>query len=145
MAQASRHAINCAISAFHMAEWIWGDWLEKDYLTWGKLKIRTRDEFFGWVDSRTPWFKIAQSIANGSKHFASKLQNTKSSGTYAAPGYAQPGYQTQYLEVEIEDDRWIEAVIVLEDVVMFWESFFTTYRPEAQLAQPRNPFTRMPD
>jgi putative phosphoesterase len=26
-----RHAINCMLSAYHMAEWIWGDWLQTDY------------------------------------------------------------------------------------------------------------------
>src|SRR5258706_13329869 len=37
-----RHAINCMLSAYHMAEWIWGDWLQTDYATWKALGIRDR-------------------------------------------------------------------------------------------------------
>ena len=34
----SRHAVNCAITAYHMAEWVWGDWLKSDYKTQNTLK-----------------------------------------------------------------------------------------------------------
>lgn len=105
--------------------------------------IRDRDGFLGWLDGKTPWFSVVQGIANGSKHFASK-QNTKSSATYVENGYVEPGYQKQYLEIEV-DGKWIEAIIVIEEMVMFWEQFFTTYRHQAKLPQPRNPFTRMPE
>jgi hypothetical protein len=46
---------------------------------------------------------------------------------------------------EMQEGRWIEAVIVIEDVVMFWRDFFKQYRPQEKLPQPRNPFTVMPD
>jgi hypothetical protein len=45
----------------------------------------------------------------------------------------------------VEEGRWIEAVIVIEDVVMFWRDFFKQYRSQEKLPQPRNPFTVMPD
>jgi len=47
---APRHAINCMLSAYHMAEWIWGDWLQTDYATWKALGIRDRESFLAWVD-----------------------------------------------------------------------------------------------
>ena len=49
------------------------------------------------------------------------------------------------LEVEVEEGRWIEAVIIVEEVVMFWTDFFKRYRPKDRLPHPRNPFTSMPD
>jgi hypothetical protein len=139
-----RHAINCMLSAYHMAEWIWGDWLQTDYATWAVLKIKDKESFLRWVDSAQPWFNITQAVANGSKHFASKLAKTKSSPTYVEDGYVD-GYQARLLEVEIENGKWIEAVILVEDVVIFWTDFFERYRPQANLPKPRNPFTAMPD
>ena len=140
-----RHAINRMLSAYHMAEWIWGDWLQTDYATWKALGIRDRESFLAWVDKSQIWFKITQAVANGSKHFASKLAKTKSSPSYVEDGYVEDGYQKRLLEVEVEEGRWIEAVIVIEDVVMFWRDFFKQYRPQEKLPQPRNPFAVMPD
>ncbi|UPK23443.1 hypothetical protein [Bradyrhizobium sp. 131] len=140
-----RHAINCMLSAYHIAEWIWGDWLQTDYVTWTALGIRDKPSFLAWVDQAQPWFRITQAVANGSKHFASKLAKTKSSPTYAQDGYVEDGYQERMLEVEVEDGRWIEAVIVVEEVVMFWSDFLKQYGPQNELPQPRNPFTSMAD
>lgn len=141
----SRHAINCAISAYHMAEWIWGDWLKTDYSARTKLDgVRDCHSFKKWIDQQTPHFSVVQDIANGSKHFAAKPTETKSTGTYVDNDYVEPGYQEQYLEVAV-DGRWIEAIIVIEDMIMFWESFLNAYRPQAILPRPRNPFTRLPD
>lgn len=141
----SRHAVNCALSAYHIAEWIWGDWLGTDYETWKELGIRDRQSFLTWVDTAQPWFKIVQGIANGSKHFSSKLAATRLSGSYVDDGYVESGYQSMNLEVEVEKDRWIEAVIVMEEVVIFWKNFFMEYGPAVKLPKPRNPLTIMPD
>ena len=65
--------------------------------------------------------------------------------SYVEDGYVEDGYQKRLLEVEVEEGRWIEAVIVIEDVVMFWRDFSKQYRPQEKLPQPRNPFTVMPD
>lgn len=141
----SRHAINCAISTFHIAEWIWGDWLSTDFAVWKKLDgVRDLDTFKAWIDRQTPFFQVVQGIANGSKHFAQALRNTRATGSYVEEGYVEPGYQQQYLEIEV-DGRWIEAIIIVEALAMFWQSFFLSYRPQASLARPRNPFTHMPD
>jgi hypothetical protein len=43
--------------------------------------------------------------------------------SYVEDGYVEDGYQKRLLEVEVEEGRWIEAVIVIEDVVMFWRGF----------------------
>jgi hypothetical protein len=33
----SRHALNCIMTAYHLYEWVWGDWLNADYETWRKI------------------------------------------------------------------------------------------------------------
>jgi hypothetical protein len=143
----ARHAINCAMSAFHLAEWIWGDWLKNDYSTWQKLKIKDKDTFLAWVDNAEPWFPVIQDIANGSKHFSNR-HLTKFTNSYVEEGYVEDGYQQRLLEIETGvggRQEWVEAIIVIESVAMFWTDFFREYRPQARLRAPTHPFTYMPD
>jgi hypothetical protein len=65
----ARCAINCAVTAYHLHEWVWGDWLKTDFQAWKALGIRDRNSFIAWMDRNMPWFTILQSITNGSKHF----------------------------------------------------------------------------
>ena len=118
----ARHAINCAITAYHMHEWVWGDWLNKDYATWNKLGIRDKDTFVKWIDENEPWFRVVQDIANGSKHFNRGVsQQTKASGV-------------SDLDIEIDVDgkkSWIPADILIETVILFWKNFLLDYSPYA--------------
>ena len=70
--QSSRRAIHCAITAYHLHEWVWGDWLGTDYLTRKALSIRDKESFLAWIDKACPWFSSIQALANGSKHFIRK-------------------------------------------------------------------------
>lgn len=143
----AHHAINCVTSAFHIAEWIWGDWLKDDYVTWQKLKISDRHTFLAWLDTAEPWFPVIQDIANGSKHFGNR-HLTKFTNSYVKEGYVEDGYQQRLLEIEVETagrKPWVEAIIVVKSVVMFWADFLRQYRPQAQLRKPKHPFTSMPD
>jgi hypothetical protein len=79
----SRHAINCAITGFHLAEWIWGDWLQNDYETLRTLGIRDKSSFIQWVHDNQPWFAVVQDITNGSKHYARNIRPTQTSDSYA--------------------------------------------------------------
>src|ERR1700685_962214 len=65
----SRHALHCAITAYHLHEWVWGDWLKTDFDTWKALGIRDKESFLAWIDHACPWFPVIQSLANGTKHF----------------------------------------------------------------------------
>jgi len=67
--QSTRLAINSALTAYHLAEWVWGDWLKTDYATWKVLGIRDEDTFKAWLDKNCFFFSVMQRIANGSKHF----------------------------------------------------------------------------
>jgi hypothetical protein len=66
---AARLALNCALTAYHLHEWVWGDWLKTDYATWKTLRIRDKDSFLAWIDTACPWFSTIQELANGTKHF----------------------------------------------------------------------------
>jgi hypothetical protein len=65
----ARLALNCAITAYHLCEWVWGDWLNTDYATWQQLKIRDLESFKRWIFDVCPWFDTIENLANGAKHF----------------------------------------------------------------------------
>jgi hypothetical protein len=65
----ARRALRCAITAYHLHEWVWSDWLSKDYNVWKKLGIRDLESFVDWIDRACVWFRGVQDLANGTKHF----------------------------------------------------------------------------
>ena len=72
----ARHALNCIITAYHLHEWVWGDWLKTDHATWAKLGIRDKETFAGWLTSHWPGFVTMRDLANGAKNF---INSTSSS------------------------------------------------------------------
>ena len=65
----ARHAMNCAVTAHHMADWVWGDFVKGDAALKAKLGVKDKNGFMAWIDSQTVWYGLVQSISNGSKHF----------------------------------------------------------------------------
>jgi hypothetical protein len=65
----ARHGMNCAITAHHMADWVWVDFLKGDVALRAELGIKDKEGFMRWIDAHSVWYGIAQSISNGSKHF----------------------------------------------------------------------------
>jgi hypothetical protein len=65
----ARIALNFAITAYHMAEWVWGDWLKGDMKAKAVMSVNTVNEFKDWLDIQCPIFTAMQGITNGTKHF----------------------------------------------------------------------------
>ncbi|MCC8954394.1 hypothetical protein H8B02_13325 [Bradyrhizobium sp. Pear77] len=132
--KSARLAINAALTSYHLAEWVWGDWLKTDYATWRKLGIRDEDTFKAWLDKECFYFPVMQRIANGSKHFVrSEQKSTLKSGGYGEGGYGAGGYGEASLQIEVinadGDSVWLDAQGLIEDVLIFWREFFKEYSP----------------
>ena len=131
--ESARLAINCAITAYHMHEWVWGDWLKTDHATWKELAIRDKDSFKAWIRDNERWFELMGNICDGSKHFNRKAsQQTKASGGFDRDAFDQSAFDVQRLEIEVEvhgKKNWILAEIVIESVVAFWRDFFQEHSP----------------
>jgi hypothetical protein len=129
----ARLAINAAITAYHLAEWVWGDWLKTDFETWRRLSIRDEVSFKAWIDKNCFYFPVMQRITNGSKHFIKKeAENTLKSGGWGEGAYGVGPYGKGSLQVDVGDDGdpyWIEASVLIEDVVIFWKDFFLECSP----------------
>jgi hypothetical protein len=128
----ARRALHCAITAYHLHEWVWGDWLAKDYGTWKALGIRDRDAFFGWIDHVCPWFPVIQNLANGTKHFIRDpgFESKKIGGFGRDFGVAfGQGYLLINFGEGAAEHQYYAASTLLEVVLRFWRDFFLKYRP----------------
>jgi hypothetical protein len=132
--QSTRCAMHCAITAYHLYEWVWRDWLKTDHATKITLGITNQKSFISWIDRNCLWFPIIQSLANGAKHF-----NTQQGfQTLHVKGYGQGpfgvgGFGAGYLIIDYgegaAEHRWQPAGHLLELTVRFWRDFFKMYRP----------------
>lgn len=134
----SRHALNCAITAFHLYEWVWGDWLKTDYVVQKALGIRNQKTFLEWITRASPWFVAVRDLANGTKHFIRDQGfETMRIGGYGAGAYGVGPYGRAYLLIDFGEDaaehRWLPAQHLLEVVVRFWRDFFKKYRPDMDI------------
>src|SRR3954447_19005776 len=69
----ARLALNCAITAYHLHKWAWGDWLTADLATRKALGIGSKIEsFLAYMDRACVWFSAVQALTNGTKHFSRK-------------------------------------------------------------------------
>jgi hypothetical protein len=134
----ARRALHCAITAFHLHEWVWGDWLKADHVTRAALGISDKKSFLEWIDQHCVWFPGVQDLANGTKHFARNQGfETMRIGGYGQGPYGVGPYGQGYLLIDYGEGagvhRWQPAAHLLEIVVRFWRDFFRAYRPSADL------------
>lgn len=141
----SRRALHCAITAYHLHEWVWGDWLAKDEAGRDTLGIsgRNRDLFLKWIDRHCVWFRSVQDLANGTKHFTRStgfealLVRGSGDGVLGVSPYGK-GYLVIDWGEAAGDLRWQPAGHLLEVVVRFWRDFFHNYLPETDLPVSRH-------
>ena len=50
----ARLALNCIVTAYHLHEWVWGDWLKTDHAAWKQLGIRDKETFIAWIEHECP-------------------------------------------------------------------------------------------
>ena len=70
----ARRAMHCAISAYHLREWVWKDWFHRDEALQKVLGIANEQQFNRRVNYVCPWFGIIRDLANGNKHFEDRAQ-----------------------------------------------------------------------
>jgi hypothetical protein len=133
----ARLALNCIITAYHLHEWVWGDWLKTDYATWKKLGIRDKGSFLHWLYGAFPYFGYIQALANGSKHFAlnqgfdTKLIKNDADGPFLV---GQPYLLIDFGEDVSSGHRWLAATHLVNAVVEFWDGFFARFHPTGAVA-----------
>jgi len=80
----ARRALHCAITAYHLHDWVWRDWIENDPAVQETLDIRSKRSFIRWINKRCVWFRAVADLANGTKHFI-RDQGFETARVAAAP------------------------------------------------------------
>jgi hypothetical protein len=145
--QSARRAIHCALSAYHLHDWVWGERLA-DYPQFRAMLGcgDSKGAFVAWCCRKTWLFAIVQEIATGSKHFRASngleavrvgaqpfMFDTLGAGwdegawDGSKPAPAGQGYLLIDLGPEADVHRYQPAAHVLEAVVRFWRNFFRRY------------------
>lgn len=154
--RSARKAIHCAITSYHLGEWVWHDWLKNQGGVKGQLGITNEKSFYKYLNDHF-WLNLLREIANGSKHFKKQAIRTQLVDGYGAGTYGIGPYGTGYLMIDLgsaieptEDSftglfdpdeelsepdgtNYIGAVELLEIAVRFWRDFFRQYRPDIQV------------
>ena len=68
----ARRALHCAITAYHLREWIWHDLVENDHNLRATLGVTDEASFNAWVNKKCVWFQTVRDLTNGAKHFKSR-------------------------------------------------------------------------
>jgi hypothetical protein len=161
----ARRALHCAMTAYHLHEWVWGDWLKRDPATKDTLGIRNFASYVKWLNASCVWFGFVEGLANGGKHFdrdrgfetyrvaalpfALDQPNAGlDMGAWNGPiryvgGSLPVGANAEgYLVIDIGEaageTRWLPATHGIEAVVRFWRDFFRKYRPSETLPVSRH-------
>ncbi len=139
----ARRALHCAITAYHLYEWVWADWLKADHALWARLGIRDRPSFLDWIHGHCVWFAGVQDLANGAKHFVRDQGfETMRVGGYGEGPFRAGPYGQGYLLIDYGEGagehRWQAALTLLEVVIRFWRDFFRAYRPNPNLPVSRH-------
>lgn len=117
----SRHAINCAMTAWHLTDWIyWEFGLDKKY---PKLP-----DFQKNIKVECESLRIMQDITNGSKHYHLTRHKPISDKTSTDYGTAFPivfstSFSDPYLKVLTKDSQDFVFIDEIEKVIEFWKNY----------------------
>jgi len=130
----SRHAVACAIFAYHQREWFWKDYKDKirAYLATNKIikksQLNNDDyvecKFNEYVNSKCPEFRIIRDVCNGSKHLiiGTNISSSKRGGGLNG-GFSGKSFNTNDLVLVMNSDTIIFKDI-LTKVVDYWSDLF---------------------
>lgn len=123
----SRHALNAILTAYHLHEWVWAECrVQRSYLIarWGFAEAsRDSTPFREYITERCLAFDDARKIANGWKHFHTKVKTGQHAGAFQRSFVNDLGFDVDYLWIE-RDGHEQRAEDFIRGLVEFWDGFF---------------------
>jgi len=119
----SRLAINCAMTAWHLSEWLYWEYRATLITTYPTDTSYLRDLRL----TQCPDLEILRSITNGSKHYTppgpeQRVQNTGiHEGVFSKQFSIQ--HDVTHLTVTLDDGSEDAFEVVLERVMAFWQTY----------------------
>jgi hypothetical protein len=118
----SRHAINCAMTAWHLV-----DWTLIEFESIHGYSISQIGDYRKFLDNSS--LDIMGDIANGSKHLnvtrpRSDISNTQlHDGDFDPNDFSSEDFDVSCLELEMKDGTKKVFIEELEKVILFWETY----------------------
>ncbi|GAB5403100.1 MAG: hypothetical protein Aurels2KO_13310 [Aureliella sp.] len=125
----ARHAINAAMTAYHLIEWVWGINVKRDATIKSTLSVDSKNDFRDYCLRACPELETMQCICEGSKHLGTSGKNVESSdlkGGAFSSGFSK-GFDISCLKLTMADGTTSYFDVELETVVEFWDKFFKTH------------------
>lgn len=127
----SRIALNCAMTAWHLIEWIY-----KDYKHTLLKEVKCIRDFQDEIKTLCPSLKIMQDLCNGTKHTegnkSSKIINTeKYEGSFDFT--FDSIFDTSSLDIELSNGKKTEFTIEMQKCIDFYESYFSDFLKKNRL------------
>ena len=125
----SRHAINAAMTAYHMYEWVWGLSVKRSSAIQNSLSITTRDEFRNYCLRHCPELETMQCVCEGSKHLGTTGKNVESTEIKggAFDSSFDKSVDVSRLQVNKSDGTTVYFDDELACVLSFWDAFFSRH------------------
>ncbi len=118
----SRKAINCAMTAWHLSDWIYNEFINIPSNSFSKLEGFQAD-----LKRLCPSLQIMHDITNGSKHHTLTRHKTQIDNTHLHIGPFSKVFSREFdqtsLDIEMKDGsrKYFEDEIV--EVVKFWNDY----------------------
>ena len=74
----SRHAINCAFTAWHIYEWVYSEYQSHPFMQ----QFKNSKQFRDWLLKKNRDFQLIRDLADGSKHFSLNRPDNTILGTH---------------------------------------------------------------
>ena len=113
----SRKAIHCALTAWHLVEWIRIEFHSQKGLI----------DFQNELKQKCPSLQIMQDISNGTKHtiitkYPSKIKNTSTQDGSFSNAFSS-AFDISYLAIELNDGSMVSFKDEIENVIKFWTNY----------------------
>ena len=123
-----RKAMNAALSAFHMHDYVWETYHESAPAKIFQQTARPYDFALYLIENECREFNLIRDLANAHKHMKLKRNPTRIIASAQAMFSERPGssffsswFPTTEIMVELENGREVRFAPALEKVVQMWE------------------------
>jgi hypothetical protein len=119
----SRIALNCAMTAWHLTDWIYNEFNNMFHNQFPTLPLFQQD-----IKRQCPSLQIMHDLANGSKHYLLTRHQpiVKETNLHEGPFSREFSreFDTTTLEMELNDGTKIYFEDEIEKVINFWRQYF---------------------
>ena len=127
-------AWNCAVTAYHLKEWLWKERLSvtpgEDLKLFGQ-SFTSQQDYNANLNRRCPNYKLLRDVCNGSKHFALdnpgrvKATTVRPGAMFGSVMFGEAAFgEGPYFAIRLDDGSLVRFLGLLSEVVALWDDVF---------------------